>query len=307
MSRSRESRRALRRPALRIEGAAIASVTMSDRFGDELETRARVLLEFVDKTMDVIERYEHKFLIPERVVPEIRSFARSTSRLDGYAREDGAYAIRSLYFDTPALDLYMANDREQGRRFKARVRMYPGATSPYFLEVKQRVLDVIVKSRAPVPGDRWREAIDGDGGILEALPERSRTGVRAFASKVLAHHLEPVLIVEYEREAYVSEVDSYARLTFDRKIRVQSRTTLDLETDDRHWRSIDHVVQTQTSEPVTVLELKFERRPPVWMHAMVRSLELVRWSFSKYCYGLRNELTLPSADRTATALPPGSV
>jgi SPX domain protein involved in polyphosphate accumulation len=252
--------------------------------------------------MEHVERYEHKFLIPERIIPEIRSVARSTSRLDSYARDDGTYPIRSLYFDTPSLDLYMANDREQARRFKARVRMYPGATSPYFLEVKQRVLDVIVKTRAPVPWDRWRQAIDCDRATLDVMPERSQAAVLAFASRVHAHHLEPVLLVQYEREAYVSEVDSYARLTFDRKICVQERTELDLDADDRRWRSIDHTAQTQTSEPVAVLELKFERRPPVWMHALVRRLELVRWSFSKYCYGLRNELTLPSTDRTASLL-----
>src|SRR6478735_4127467 len=98
--------------------------------------------------MEIIERYEHKFLIPERLVPEIRSFARTTSCVDRYAGPDGTYTIRSLYFDTPSLDLYWANDREQRCRFKCRARMYPGATSPYFLEVKRRVQDVIVKSRA---------------------------------------------------------------------------------------------------------------------------------------------------------------
>ncbi|MBX3203709.1 MAG: polyphosphate polymerase domain-containing protein [Labilithrix sp.] len=251
--------------------------------------------------MEIIERYEHKFLIPERIIPEIRSFALTTSRVDTNARQDGTYTIRSLYFDTPTLDLYTANDREQGRRFKARVRMYPGATSPCFLEVKQRSLDVIVKSRAAVSRDRWRQAIACDSATVDALPARSRSGVLAFASKVHTHHLAPVLLVEYEREAYVSEVDSYARLTFDRRIRVQPRTELELDADEGRWRSIDHVVQTRTAEPATVLELKFERRPPAWMHAMVRRLELVRYGFSKYCYGLRDELTLPSADRIACA------
>lgn len=247
--------------------------------------------------MEIIERYEYKFLVPGRLIPEIRSVARSTSRIDRYAGDRGDYTIRSLYFDTPSLDLYTANDREQASRFKARVRMYPGATSPYFLEIKRRYLDVIVKSRAPVPADRWRQAIECDSTTLDALPERSRSAVLSFAAKVHSHHLEPVLLVQYEREAYVSEVDSYARLTFDRNICAQERTELDFEVDERRWRSIDHVAQTRTSEPATVLELKFERRPPSWMVAMVRRLELVRYSFSKYCYGLANELVLPSTDR----------
>jgi len=281
-------------------GVPLRSATGKIEFGDGLETSARVLLIIELDEMDIIERYEHKFLVPERLVPEIRSFALSTSVLDKFANAGGSYAIRSLYFDTPSLDLYMANDREQGRRFKLRVRMYPGATSPYFLELKERLFDVIVKTRAPVPRDQWRQALDCDEATLAALPSRSRAAVLAVASKVHTHHLEPVLLVQYEREAYVSEVDSYARLTFDRRICAQERTELDFEVDDRRWRPIDHVVQTKTAEPATVLELKFERRPPAWMHTMVRRLDLVRYSFSKYCYGLRNELTLPSTDRTAS-------
>lgn len=250
--------------------------------------------------MDIIERYEHKFLIAERLVPAIRSFARSTSTLDRYARADGAYSIRSLYFDTPSLALYAANGREQGHRFKIRARMYPDAPEgAYFLEVKRRCLDVIVKTRAPVPCDRWREAIDCDGATLAALTERSRSAVLAFAAKVHSHHLEPVLLVQYEREAYVSDIDSYARLTLDREICVQPMTDLDLRADPRRWRFVDHAAQTQSSGSLAVLELKFERRPPAWMDTMVQRLELVRYSFSKYCYGIYNERTLPSADRAA--------
>ncbi|MDB4938445.1 MAG: hypothetical protein JWP87_5417 [Labilithrix sp.] len=250
--------------------------------------------------MDIVERYEHKFLVEERLVPEIRRFARTTSTIDKNARADGAYTIRSLYFDTSSLGLYAANEREQGHRFKVRARVYPDApTSDCFLEVKRRVIDVIVKTRAAVPCDRWRDALDCDSATLDALPDRSRAAVLSFASKVHTHHLEPVLLVQYEREAYVSEVDSYARLTVDRNICVQQMSELDFTADPKRWRSVDHAGQTQSSRALAVLELKFERRPPAWMHAMVRSLELVRYTFSKYCYGILNELELPSTDRTA--------
>lgn len=250
--------------------------------------------------MDIVERYEYKFLVEERLVPAIRAFARSTSRLDAYAAADGAYTIRSLYFDTPALDLYAANGREQGHRFKVRVRTYPDALkSPIFLEVKRRAIDVIVKTRGAVEPAAWRLAAQGDAATLASASARQRSAVTTFASLVQAHHLEPVILVQYEREAYVSLVDSYARLTIDRNIRAQSRTTFELDADDRRWRAIDHPAQTNTERPVAVLELKFERRPPAWMHAMVRRLELVRRSFSKYCYGVLNENLLPLGDRTA--------
>lgn len=232
--------------------------------------------------------------MPDRLIPAIRAAVRTTSRLDRYAGPDGTYRIRSLYLDTARFDLYWANEREQGDRFKLRARVYPGSEeSPVFLEVKRRVLDVIVKTRAAVPADLWRDVLAGREAALSALSPAARAGALRFLAPYHRHHLRPVVLVEYEREAYISELDSYARLTFDRKIAVQPRETLDLEADPRRWRPIDHTAQTRTAEPVTVLELKFERRPPAWMSALVRSLELIRYSFSKYCYGVNAELMLP--------------
>ncbi|WP_438003076.1 polyphosphate polymerase domain-containing protein [Sorangium sp. So ce321] len=246
------------------------------------------------RILDVIERYEFKYLVPERLVPAIRDAVRGICKRDRYGDADGVYRIRSLYLDTRGFDLYWANDREQRDRFKVRVRSYPGKTSPVFLEVKRRVQDVIVKSRAVTPAAGWQELLaHGRPAALEKLAPNARKGAEKFLGAVHRHDLRPVLLVDYEREAYESTIDTYARLTFDRKIVCQRRDTLDLEAPSRGWRPVDHPVQTATIEPVCVLELKFERRPPPWMAALVRRLELVRRSFSKYCYGVNAQLTLP--------------
>ena len=242
---------------------------------------------------EIIERYEYKYLLPDRLVPAVREAAEAACRIDRYAGPDGSYVIRSLYFDTPGLDLFHANDREQHDRYKLRVRVYPGKESPAFLEVKRRVGDVIVKTRAVVPIASWAAVVAADPAALDALAPAARERAMPFCVRVHRHHAAPVLLVEYEREAYVSDIDSYARLTFDRRIQVQPRTELDLEADPSAWRSIDHVVRTNTVEPVCVLEMKFERRPPRWMVDLVRHHELERRSFSKYCYGMGDEITPP--------------
>jgi SPX domain protein involved in polyphosphate accumulation len=244
---------------------------------------------------EIIERYEYKYLVPDRLVPAIREAARATSRIDKYADPDGTYRIRSLYFDTDRFDLYWANEREQADRFKMRARIYPGKPSPVFLEVKRRILDVIVKSRAAVPADSWRDVLAGREAALSALPPAARKGALSFLARLHRHHIHPVMLIEYEREAYISDIDKYARLTFDRKIIVQPQEKLDFEGNPRGWRPVDHIAQTRTPEPVSVLELKFETRPPRWMVALVRRLDLIRYSFSKYCYGVTAELTLPGA------------
>ncbi|WP_272425944.1 polyphosphate polymerase domain-containing protein [Polyangium jinanense] len=245
---------------------------------------------------NIIERYEYKYLVPEGLVPAVRATARATSKIDKYAGPDGTYRIRSLYFDTDRYDLFWANEREQPDRFKLRARCYPASKeSPVFLEVKRRVLDVIVKTRAAMPAAAWRDVLAGKESALAALSPGARSGAMRFLAPYHRHHIHPVLLVEYEREAYISEIDTYARLTFDRKIAVQPQESLDLEAIPGRWRSIDHRAQTRTEEPVCVLELKFERRPPRWMVSLVQRLDLIRYSFSKYCYGVTAELTLPDA------------
>lgn len=232
--------------------------------------------------------------MPERLIPPIRAATLAVSRLDRYAGPDGTYRISSLYFDTNRFDLFWANDREQKDRFKVRARTYPGKNSPTFLEVKRRYQDVIIKSRGAVPAKDWQELLKhGSGEALAQLAPGVRKAAERFLGAVHRHHLGPVMLVDYEREAYESTLDSYARLTFDRKIVCQRKETLDLAPHPTLWRPVDHRVQTRTSENICVLELKFERRPPPWMVALVRRHELVRYSFSKYCYSVTSQLTLP--------------
>lgn len=241
--------------------------------------------------VNLIERYEIKYLLPERMVPRVRAHIAPYCKRDKYANAEGFYAIRSLYLDTANYDLFWANAREQRDRFKARIRNYPGKSSPVFFEVKRRVGDVIVKSRAVVPEKKWLEVLLNSAF---GTPIDNKHLAR-FIDVYQRYHLEPRVLVEYEREPYESLYDNYARVTFDRRIICQEQRGLSLEADPHRWRPVDHRVQTWTSEPVCVLELKFERRPPRWMSDMIRNLELTRMSFSKYCYSVTSEYLMPSA------------
>jgi SPX domain protein involved in polyphosphate accumulation len=262
---------------------------------DEEEAAAR----FVE-SQSRIERYEYKYLIPERTVPEIRAAALATCKLDKHAGESRSYTIRSLYFDTDRYHLYWANEREQRDRFKVRARTYPGKAAPVFLEVKRRVGDVILKTRAALPEDLWREALSSTpGAALARIEEAARIkkgglGALRIAELVHTYHLAPRLLVEYDREAYESVLDNYARLTFDRRIVCQAKDTFDLNADPKRWRAVDHPAQTWTHEPMCVLELKFERSPPRWMVNLIKRVELVRLSFSKYCYSVDAQHLLPT-------------
>jgi hypothetical protein len=249
---------------------------------------------------NLLERREFKFLVSEELARQIAQAARSVCTLDSHAGPDGSYAIRSLYFDTMGYHLFWANEREEPDRFKARVRCYPGSDlepgTLAWLEIKRRVLDMIIKTRVSVPMDQWTNVVRSVSGLsdVEWKPGRKKLGAH-FVRKVHAHHLEPVVLVEYDREAYVSTVDEYARLTLDRHVRCQQHSRYELEAIPGRWRAVDHPYQMGMREPMCIVELKFGALIPRWMMVLVQRFELQRFSFSKYCYSIESQLTLPRA------------
>ena len=246
------------------------------------------------ESANLIERYEFKYLIPERLVASIRATAQGICSRDRHAGPDGTYVIRSLYFDTDKFQLYWANEREQADRFKLRVRGYPGKKAPVFLEVKRRVYDVILKTRGALPDNRWKAVLEGSEPPSIAMGGAAgQRAVEHFIYRMWRNHIKPKMLVEYDREAYESTINKYARLTFDRKVRCQPKETLDLDADPKRWRPVDNPLRTKTNEAICVLELKFEDTPPSWMMSLVKSLDLVRYSFSKYCYSVDAQLMLP--------------
>ena len=75
-----------------------------------------------------------------------------------------ASRYRSVYFDTPDLDSYLAAARRRRRRFKIRIRSYLDS-GRHFLEVKTRGRaghhGQAPRRRTPVPSRNWARAEPG--------------------------------------------------------------------------------------------------------------------------------------------------
>jgi len=173
--------------------------------------------------------------------------------------------------------------------------------------VKRRVYDVIMKTRAALADDQWSAVLEG-----KTPPSVARNGaagqraVEHFLYRMWRNQAKPKMLVEYDREAYESTINKYARLTFDRAVRCQPKEALDLEADPKRWRPVDNPFRTKTTEPTCVLELKFEDTPPGWMLNLVKRLDLMRFSFSKYCYSVDAHLLLPQSRGVNPAWEPSS-
>jgi hypothetical protein len=230
-------------------------------------------------------RFEYKYLIEESVARSVRAFALVHLQRDKYAdpKRDNSYPVHSLYCDSPAMDLSRATQHGHKNRFKLRIRFYDEEPEhPVFFEIKRRVSDVIIKSRAAVRRASILLLLAGHVPTHRDLvrPESTRdfSALHRFCSLLRSLSADGRVFISYEREAYAAP-DERARLTFDRRIRgAPYHRAFKLPPSDE-W----------LYPPVAgvVLELKFTERFPDWMGDMVRALNLWRGPMAKYvaCIG----------------------
>jgi hypothetical protein len=231
--------------------------------------------------IEIPDRYEFKYLVPDEMVEDVRRAIQPFCALDRFSAQSPTreYAIQSLYLDTPNRDLFRMAGEKRAFRWKARVRSYDNADVA-FLEVKNKEEHMVKKPRARVARHDWAERIRAP-----LAPDASRAE-RLFRERVDRHGLVPMLMVRYDREAWVSQVDSYARVTFDRRIACQPWNEWSLDCDQAGWVSLD---SSNIMWPVphgVVLELKCLTAVPRWMSNLACSFGLQRTRYSKYCRGV---------------------
>lgn len=240
-----------------------------------------------------LQRLERKYLIDEPTAQRIRRDVELYCVPDehnpalsglGERPDQLGYQICSLYLDSPDLAFYRANVRGDWERLKLRVRTY-SRTSPAVLELKRRVSDVIDKTRVVVNRKDAAAAAAGLAGPADDGPDARRL-LGEFARVAAVSGAAPTLHLRYEREAYVSMVNNYARVCFDRHIRARRIEGWDLDPDPTHYSEFDHSWRSDLAAGCVVLELKCESAIPHWMTDLVHTHALSRTSFSKYAVGI---------------------
>lgn len=242
------------------------------------------------------ERLELKYVIDEFTADQIRSSIEPYCRPDAHNRESKGhaelgshdhpgYGVRSLYLDSPALALFRAKERGDAERIKLRVRTYTDSLSDPVLEIKRRISDVVSKTRASVD----RSNVEGVArGCFPATsdPEMQHF-LNDFALTSTRLGAQPTLWVCYDREAYTSDVNTYARVTFDRQI--VARRTHDWSFDAgsyEDWCRFDDHRSPDLRTKNVVLELKCDSFIPNWITNLIQTHALKRQSFSKYGVGI---------------------
>lgn len=242
-----------------------------------------------------LQRFELKYLVTETVALSAREFVSSYLVLDEncVGQENYSYFNHSLYLDSSDLRMYWDVINGNRNRYKLRVRFYnEDPASPLFLEIKQRHNDAILKQRSAIRRDALVAVLDGVAPSEQHLFSPSAKHLAAlqrFSDLMLAQHARPQTHVRYLREAWMTERDNSARVTFDRAVCVERRTVAD--------------VSCQMSNPVlpwgeqVILELKFTGRFPNWFGELARFFGIMQCGVAKYAEGVTTlgEDRFPSA------------
>lgn len=233
-----------------------------------------------------LDRYEIKYLIPMDLVKPISEYVEQFCQMDYYSQisTDHFYVINSLYLDN--LSNYVLRKQQNAEHAFScfRIRSYGADPKPpYYLESKQKIGDFCKKRRGKIPFENLEQFI-ADPTSIPGFDPSSDTNVCGFLEKHTTLGLEPKILTQYRRKAYLSNVDNYARVTFDRDLRFMEETRYNVKPVESLMNHYDQpeVFDWYGSGANVVLEMKSERKIPIWMVELVRRFNLNRDNFSKY-------------------------
>ncbi len=229
-------------------------------------------------------RRELKYYLPVETITEIRDFIHPYVQHDPYCASlpNRTYTVRSVYFDTDDLRFYFEKLDSVRNRKKLRIRTYndPQGDTVVFVEIKRKFGKLGSKDRLALPMTRIDDALNGKkpDDVLSDRSFRNRKVLEKIRFLMQVKNLRPVVLVTYDREAFVGRHDDRERVTFDCNIRSLINPTLDQIFREERMR--------QFEDDCYVLELKFNETMPHWMTSLIRNFNLVAAPYSKYCQGI---------------------
>lgn len=218
-----------------------------------------------------VYRNELKYFINKNEYMYLRNILKTTLARDSYGNDSGDYWIRSLYFDTPYKKDYYDKVIGVKDRKKLRLRIYDVNDKNIKMEIKNRYDQYMLKETAVISKEDAMELIKGNSEVILKYGNSTLNKVYYIMNE---NYYSPNIIIDYEREAYTSPVDSI-RITFDKNIRANN---IDYDIFNENINTLN-IFQ----EERIVLEVKYNKMIPKWIRQILSSCSSEKSSISKYC------------------------
>ncbi|MCL2104539.1 MAG: polyphosphate polymerase domain-containing protein [Kiritimatiellaeota bacterium] len=242
--------------------------------------------------VEIVNRYESKYLIPPVLMPEVRKYIAPFTVPDRFCKGDPPeYAITTLQLDTPSLAFHYAKELEQDDRFKLRVRTYGAiGSAPVFTEIKGKFQGIVVKARTMIPFGAWSQGLIYSTDLPDIFRSRQQENdFLKFRRLAWETNAQPTIIVRYVRESYVGLGRDYLRVTFDKKLEYCPHATWTGFGAGESWYSMDSSEAQAEDDSCVVLEIKTLEDVPIWVIDMVERFSLQRGGHCKHSTGIWKE------------------
>lgn len=246
-------------------------------------------------------RTELKYFISEDQYPRIKADLLQFMHHDKNVGKNNKYTVRSLYLDTPELKFYYEKVEGCESRMKIRLRCYEDENrllSPWFLEIKCKYGNIVIKTceiKFHSELLRWQISHLSTINLRKLIEQAGNDNQVRKMSTILRYHLEPNVLILYDREPLVYEERFGFRVTFDSRIR--SAFTVN------PFKKVGVAGQILRDK---VMEVKFfGRSVPFWMSRIIQKYGLQNEAISKYCYGLEVNSPLSGGCRARVSIDEG--
>ncbi|TCI52986.1 polyphosphate polymerase domain-containing protein [Exiguobacterium sp. SH1S21] len=214
-------------------------------------------------------RYEFKHEITKMDCHVLRKRLRHFMHLDPYAKTDGTYLIRSVYFDN--FENKVLQQKKEGfyERDKFRVRLYDYNISCLNLEKKSKRDNMTYKQKCKLTPDEYELLRRGE---IQWMRHDTRTLIQELYVQMKLYQLRPVTVVDYKREVFIYPHGN-VRVTFDSEIKTSFYNNDLLN---------PHIPMVETEPDVVVLEVKYDAYLPEVIKKLLQLGDRRRGTYSKY-------------------------
>lgn len=224
----------------------------------------------MEKQNETKFRHELKYLISIGELQLIKNRINHMIPLDSHVGIEGAYTIRSLYFDDYEDRCFYENENGTDPREKFRIRIYNHSTERIMLECKRKQRGKTLKSSCPLTVEQTKILMEGR--ILPNIGQQPPL-VQKLTVQMLTRRLHPVVIVEYDRIPYVYK-NGNVRITLD----------MNIASSKAIGSFLDAHIPKRPVMPVgqQLLEVKYDEYLPDFIYRNLQLQNLRQTAYSKY-------------------------
>ncbi len=214
----------------------------------------------------IFKRHELKYILTIDQMNEL------LQELQNHMHKDEFFecTIRNIYYDTPNYLLIRNSIEKPEYKEKLRIRSYQTINNneDVFVELKKKYKKVVYKRREILPYDIARLFLDE-----KVVPNSLQITNEIAYSLNYYKELKPIMCLSYDRIAFIDNIDSQFRITFDSNI-LWRDYDLDL-TKEPYGNSI-------LDSNLILMEIKTVMGLPRWILDFLGKNNIYKQSYSKY-------------------------